>query len=125
MLIADNCFCVALLLGLTANDMPCLTHYFKEISGSDTNKHEIRKILYKAAAKVLPTATENALSVTLLRMLGSLQHGRLIWDDVCFFAVQIVGMNITVLSAVDKIEVLQVAHYSAGELLHKMICIGL
>ena len=111
----SNCFCAALLLGLTAYDAECLKTVFGDLSGKEYKQHrQIRRILRAGVKAAMVRDTEDDMQDGLLRMLASLQDGATIWDDVCFLVSQMVGMNINVLSAVDSVDVIQVAHYSPG-----------
>lgn len=112
---ADNCLCAALYLGLRANKMPCLTGYFDELQGSEAAMHEqIRGRLFDCVMQTITFGSDLGMTASLVRMLNSLISGKHIWDDVCFMVARLVGMNINLLSAVDRQDVLQVAQYSPG-----------
>lgn len=114
-MLADNCFCAALLLGLTAYDLDCLTSVVPGLHGNQAEQHiQIRKILRKAVASAMTGDIDDDMEASLQRMISSLSDGMTVWDDVCSLVCEMVGMKINVLTAVDTVEVLQVAHYSPG-----------
>ena len=75
--LADNCFCAALLLGLTAYDAECLKTVFGDLSGKEYKQHrQIRRILRAGVKAAMVRDTEDDMQDGLLRMLASLQDGR-------------------------------------------------
>lgn len=64
-----------------------------------------------AKASAMLRDLDEEMDASLDRMLSSLRGGMTVWDDVCFLVSEMVGMKINVLSAVDSVDVLQVAHF--------------
>ena len=123
---AVNCFPAAVLMGLHGHGFslpPEVGKYFN----MDARHQAFREVLLRQAEQAWRLEGDGDMKLTFQRMIESLQNGRLVWEDVSMFIVELLrGMvTVNVIFGVTSMGALTVSSYALQDASQHLMLLSL